>query len=96
VTTSFTTLSADQINADVEAFLDVLGVADHVHVEDASFVETVHHCLWGDTDGRDEEFNTRVDNNGDEFVKFAFGVVVAVVMGSAYELVNVAGLHCVG
>ena len=38
---SFSALSANQVCTDVETFLDVLGVADHVHVEHACFVETL-------------------------------------------------------
>ena len=34
----FTTLSTDHINADVQTFLDMLGVAYHVHIQHASFV----------------------------------------------------------
>ena len=32
VSAALAALSADHVDADVEAFLDVLGVADHVHV----------------------------------------------------------------
>jgi hypothetical protein len=38
VATTLATLRADDIGADVEALLDMLGVADHVHVEDAGLV----------------------------------------------------------
>lgn len=32
---------------------------------------------WGHADGGDEEFGTRVDDYGDEFVEFTFCIVVA-------------------
>ncbi len=80
-------LGADHVDADVEAFLHVLGVPDHVHVEDAGFVEAVDDVEGGHADGGDEEFGAGIDDDGDEVVEFAFGVVVAgVVLGSAVAL----------
>jgi len=38
VTTTFTTLGADDINTNLEAFGDVLWVADHVHVQNTMLV----------------------------------------------------------
>jgi len=38
VATAFTTLCAYQVDAEFEAFLDVLDVADHVHVENTVLV----------------------------------------------------------
>jgi len=52
-------------------------VADHVHVEDAGFVEALDNMLWGNTDGGDEELGAAVDDDANEFVKFTFGIVVA-------------------
>ena len=57
----------------------MLGVADHVHVEDAGFVETLDDVHWGDADGGDEELGAGVDDDGDEVVEFAFCVVVTVI-----------------
>ena len=77
VAASFAALGADEVDADVETFLHVLGVPDHVHVEDAGFVQTVDDVLGGDADGGDEELGAVVDDDADEVVEFAFGVVVA-------------------
>jgi hypothetical protein len=55
VATSLASLSADDIDAEVEAFLNVLGVADHVHVEDAIGVELVDNSLRRHADGGNEE-----------------------------------------
>lgn len=77
VTTTLTTLSADEINAEVEALLDVLGVANHVHVEDTSLVESVDNSLGWDTNGRHEEFGTALNDDFNELVQFTLGVVVA-------------------
>ena len=55
VTSSFAALCAYKVCADIETSLDVFRVTDHVHVEDACFVQTVHDMLWRDSDGRHEE-----------------------------------------
>lgn len=77
VTTALTTLGADDINADVESLLDVLGVTDHVHANDAGAVELLDDSLGGNTDGGDEELGAALDDDVDELVKLALGVVVA-------------------
>jgi hypothetical protein len=77
VAAAFATLCADDVCADVEAFFDVFWVADHVHVEDAGFVEAVDDGFGRDSNGGDEEFGARVDDDGHEVVKLAFGIVVA-------------------
>ena len=48
---SFSALGADQVYTNVETFLDVLGVPDHVHVEHACFVETLDDVLGRYTNG---------------------------------------------
>ena len=63
--TSFTALSADYVSANIEAFLYVLWMSDHVHVEDARGMETFDDGGGGDADGRDEEFGAGVDDYGD-------------------------------
>ena len=78
VASSFTTLGADHVDAELEALLDVLGVADHVHVEDPGFVELVDDLLGWDTNGGDEETGAGVDDDVNEFAELALGVVVAV------------------
>ncbi len=60
---AFAALGADHVGADVEAFFDVFGVAYHVHIEDAGFVEAVDDCFWGDADGGDEERGAGVYDN---------------------------------
>lgn len=75
---TFAALRTDHIRTDVKALLDVLGVADHVHIENACLVESVDDWFRGHTDGGDEEFGAGVDDNVNELVKFALGVVVTV------------------
>jgi len=65
VPTSFATLCANDVRTDIDAFLNVLGVADHVHVEDAVLVELVNDGFGWDPDSGDEEFGARIDNDID-------------------------------
>ena len=88
--TALTALGADQVGTDVEAFLDVLGVADHVHVEDAVLVQLVDDGFGRDADGGDEESGAGFDDDVDQLVELAFGVVVAgdvLVFGRTIEMV---------
>lgn len=78
VTTALTTLGADNINANIKGLLDVLGVADHVHAEDASTVELIDDSLGGDTDSGDEKASLFLDDNINELTELALGVVVAI------------------
>lgn len=78
VATTLTTLGADDVDAEVNALLDVLNVADHVHVDDAIGVELVDDGLGGHTDGRDEEFGALLNDNVDELVELALCVIVAI------------------
>jgi hypothetical protein len=77
VTTTLTTLGADNVGAEVEALLDVLWVSDHIHVENAGLVELLDNMLGRDTDGTDEEFSSALDDDINKLVELSFGVVVA-------------------
>lgn len=77
VSTTLTTLSTDKICASIQRLLNVLGVADHIHVEDSVAVESVDDSLRGDTDSGDEELSAALDDDVDKFVELALGVVVA-------------------
>ena len=78
VATTLTTLGADDVDTELEALLDVLDVANHVHVHDAMLVELVDNGLGGDTDGGNEELGTRFDDDVYELVELALGVIVAM------------------
>ena len=54
MTAPFAALSTDHVNAYFKALVDVLGVADHVHVEYAGFVEALDNVDWRNADGRDK------------------------------------------
>jgi hypothetical protein len=77
VSTALASLGADDIDAEIQALLDVLGVSNHVHVENARFVESVDDVLGGNANGGDEELGPAVDDDADELVELAFCVIVA-------------------
>jgi hypothetical protein len=77
VSTTLSSLGADDINAEIEALLDVFGVANHVHVQDTGLVESVDDMLWGDTNGRNEQLCSALNNNGNELVQLALGIIIA-------------------
>jgi hypothetical protein len=79
VTTSFTTLSTDDINTEVETLLDVLWVSNHVHVNDTGVVKTVDNMLRWHTNSGNEKLSTAFDDDGDELIQFALGIIVAVI-----------------
>lgn len=81
VATTLSTLGADDVDAEVKALLNVLDVADHVHVQDTGLLQLLDDMLGGDTDGRDEQLGTRLDDDVDELVELALGVIVAVGWG---------------
>lgn len=78
VTTALTTLGADDINANIKGLLDVLGVTDHVHAQDAGTVQLLDNSLGGNTDGGNEEASLFLDDNIDKLTELALGVVVAI------------------
>lgn len=80
--TALAALGTDHIDTHVKAFAYVLGVPDHIHVEDAGLVEALDNMYWGNADGGDEELGTGVDNYGDEIIEFAFSVIVAAGLRS--------------
>jgi hypothetical protein len=77
VTASFAALGTDNVNPEVETLLDVLGVANHVHVEDAICVKLVNDGFRRNTDSRYEEFGARVNNDVHELIELAFRIVIA-------------------
>lgn len=86
VATTLTTLGADDVDAALESLLDVLGGTDHVHDKDVVLVETVDDVLGRDTDGTDEELGTLLNDDGDELVELALGVVVVGLTSGATDL----------
>jgi hypothetical protein len=77
VATALAALGADDVDAKLEALLDMLGVADHVHVQDAMGVQLVDDGLGRHSDGRHEELGAGLDDDVDELAQLALCVVVA-------------------
>jgi len=77
VAAALAALGADDVDAELEALLDVLGVADHVHVDDTGLVETVDDGAGGNADGGDEELGAGLDDDVNELVELAVRVVTA-------------------
>lgn len=90
VSTSLSTLCTNDINTEIEAFFDVLGVADHVHVEDAGVVETIDDMLGWDTDGGDEQLCAAVNDDAHKLVELALSIIVAALIA----LSALAQLNC--
>lgn len=86
VTTTLTTLGADDIGTGIKGLVDMLGMTDHVHVEDASGVELLDDGLGGDTDGTDEELSTALNDDLDELIQFSLGVVVVGLPSATADL----------
>lgn len=86
VATAFTTLGADDIDAQLEALLDVLGVANHVHVQDAVLVQALDDVSGRHTDGRDKQRDLLFNDDINQLVQLALGVVVVGLAGVAADL----------
>lgn len=78
VATTLAALGDDDVDANVEALLDVLDVTNHVHVEDAVLMKLVDNLLGGDTDGGDKDLGAGLNDDVDELTELALGVIVAV------------------
>lgn len=86
VATTLATLGADDVDAEVKALLDVLDVADHVHVDDAIGMELVDNSLGRHTDGRDKELGALLDNDIDQLVELTLGVIVVGLASATANL----------
>lgn len=78
VAAALTALGADDVGTDVEALLDVLDVANHVHVQDAGLVQLLDDVLGRHADGADEQLDVALDDDVDEAIELALGVVIAI------------------
>src|SRR4051812_45087236 len=77
VPTTLTTLCTDYISSHLEAFLNVLRVTDHIHVQNAGFVKFLDDRFRGHANRRDEKLGSGVDYDVNEFIELSFCVVVA-------------------
>jgi hypothetical protein len=65
VSTSLATLCANDIDTKIKALLNVLWVANHIHVEDAMAMQLVDDLFRRDADGGDEELSAGLDDDVD-------------------------------
>ena len=70
-------LGTNHVGAHVKAFLDVLRVANHVHVEDTVLVESIYDMFRRNADSGDEKLSTGINDYGNEVVQFPFRVIIA-------------------
>jgi hypothetical protein len=77
VAAALAALGADDVDAELEALLDMLRVADHVHVQDAVRVQLVDDRLGGHADGGHEQLGAGLDDDVNQLAQLALGVVVA-------------------
>jgi hypothetical protein len=76
VAAALTTLRADNVDANVQGLLDVLGCPDHIHHRDAGGMQLLTRGLGRHTDGRDEEGGALLDHDVKQFKQGAASVVV--------------------
>lgn len=77
VTTTLTSLGANDICTGIKAFLNMLRVADHVHVEDTGGMQALNNMLWWNTNCRDKELGSAFNDYINKLIKLALGVVIA-------------------
>jgi hypothetical protein len=75
VASSLTSLGANEIDANLEGLFHVLGVANHVHDNDAGFVELVDGPLGRNTHGGDKKSSFLLNDYFDEFRELTIGVI---------------------
>jgi len=76
VTSTLASLCTDEVDTNCECFGDVLGVANHVHYGDASFVEGVNGLAVRDTDSTNKELGALFDDHFDEVRQLTLGVII--------------------
>lgn len=76
VSTALARLRTNDVHTSIERLLHMLRVADHIHNGNAGLVQGVDDWLWWDADGTNEEGGFLLDNDVDELIEPAFGVVI--------------------
>ena len=72
LSTTFSALRTDQIRTSGQALGNMLGMPNHVHVENAMLVKAVHDRPRGNSNCRDKQFRSRVDDDGNQFIQFPY------------------------
>ena len=73
---TFSSLSTNNVDANIKGFFNMFWVADHVHDRDASLVKSVDNFFWRYTDSGDEELCFLLNDNVYEFRELAFSVII--------------------
>lgn len=76
VSSTLTSLRANDVAASVNGLLDVLGVPDHVHDRDTGFVEFINSPLGRNANSGHEKAGFLLDNDLDELGELTFCVIV--------------------
>jgi hypothetical protein len=71
----FATLCADDIDASFESLHDVLRVTNHVHYRYLGVMELFDNVSRRDSNGADKELGARFDDDVDELVQLAAGII---------------------
>ena len=75
VASSLASLGADEIDTNFEGLFHMLGMANHVHNNDAGFVELIDCPLGRNADGGDKEGCFLLDDDFDEFRELTIGII---------------------
>jgi hypothetical protein len=76
VSAALATLSTHNVDSSFERFMSVFWVADHVHDQDASLMQSLDHVRWRHSDRGDKQLGLLLNHNADELIKLAMSVVV--------------------
>lgn len=90
--TSFTSLSANEIDTSSDRFGDMAWMPDHIHDGDFGFMKLIDNFLRWDTDSADKELGALLDDDLDKFRKLSLGIVVLQCGVSLRLGVDVAGM----
>lgn len=75
MSTSFCTLSTYDVRSNGTSFGDMFRMPNHVHVQDTVGVKFFDNMFRGDSDGRNKKFRATGDDDVDQRVQVAFGIV---------------------
>lgn len=73
--TCFSALRTDDVCASLTRLCHMLGMTDHVHIQDAILVEFVDDVLWSHTYGGHKQFSTSRNDDINQLVQRSFGII---------------------
>lgn len=60
-------------------YLDMLRMADHIHVENPSFVKTLDDMLWWNTDCAYKQLRSGLNEDINQPIKSSFGIIITCI-----------------